>query len=417
MTTTPPPPSTNSTDDPSLCATARLLVTVLEAASERAVLIDGADGRVLHMNGAARHFLWCGPDDETATTTRSTAAVYVTDLLALGDEDVDWRSVPHCRVVRKDGTTTRTERNIHMAPLDPCCPCGCGQQYYTAYICSKHERVREVVDHAFDPVLTADETGTICTANEAATALFGYAESELVGHNLRKICGGGHAANHDRYMQNYLQTGVAKIMGTKHEVLAKKKDGSEFFCELGIQEISDASSGKRYFCGFVRDLTLLKQHEAELQERQALAQGMINASFDSMLEINEAGIITVVNDAACAMFGYTRDEFLGSNISMICGDGHGEKHASYMQNYKEGGEKHVIGRKRQVKARRKDGSEFEVELGVQEVILSTGKKAFCGYIRDLTAQKKDKRALRKQAQMIHGRFFGKEGAEADESSS
>eukprot|EP00957_Ditylum_brightwellii_P146291 11139207-Ditylum_brightwellii.AAC.1 len=62
--------------------------------------------------------------------------------------------------------------------------------------------------------------------------------------------------------------------------------------------------------------------------------------------------------------------------------------------------------KRQVKARRKDGSEFDMELGVQEVILSEGKRAFCGFIRDLTAQKSDKQKLRKQQQLIHGNFFG-----------
>jgi PAS domain S-box-containing protein len=392
-----------ATDASLLCATAKLLTSVLDGASERAVLVAD-DGTVLHMNGAAEHFLYC--DDKTP---------HVTDFLVCEE---DWRSVTHCHIVMKDGKTktiTRSERNIHMVKLDPC-PC-CSQQYYTGYICSKHERVREVVDHAFDPVLTVDEKGIICTVNEAATELFGYTESEMVGHNLRMICGGGHAENHDRYMKNYMETGVKKVIGRKREVLARKKNGSEFPCELGIQEISDVSSGKRYFCGFIKDLTLIKKHEAELQERQALNQAMINSSFDPMLEIDEAGIIKVVNDSACAMFGYTRDEFLGSNISMICGDGHAAKHEAYMRRYLEGGEKHIIGRKRQVKARRKDGSEFVVELGVQEVILSTtGKKAFCGFIRDLTAQNKDKRALRKQQQIIHGKFFGKDssgGAEGD----
>mmetsp|Transcript_58995 Transcript_58995/g.144351 ORF Transcript_58995/g.144351 Transcript_58995/m.144351 type:complete len:152 (+) Transcript_58995:1324-1779(+) len=146
-------------------------------------------------------------------------------------------------------------------------------------------------------------------------------------------------------------------------------------------------------------------------EKQALLQGMINASFDSMFEIDESGIIKVVNDSACAMLGYTREEFIGSNISMICGGGEATKHDMYMKRYLDTGVKHVIGRKRQVKCRRKDGSEFDVELGVQEVPLvgSSGeKKAFCGFIRDLTQQQKDKRALRKQQQLIHNKFFGTE---------
>ena len=142
-------------------------------------------------------------------------------------------------------------------------------------------------------------------------------------------------------------------------------------------------------------------------------QGMINASFDSMFEINQQGIIKIVNDAACSFFGYTREELIGSNISIICGGGEDKKHAAYMERYLRTGQKRIIGRKRQVKARRKDGSEIEVELGVQEVTLKNGELAFCGYIRDLTAQKQDKRALRKQQRLIHGKFFGTEIAEED----
>ncbi|CAB9510368.1 Sensor protein FixL (Partial), partial [Seminavis robusta] len=198
------------------------------------------------------------------------------------------------------------------------------------------------------------------------------------------------------------------IIGKKREVTAKKKDGTEVPCELGIQEIKDVSTGNRFFCGFFKDLTLLKQHEAMLQEKQALAQAMVNASFDGMVEIDQQGIIQIVNDAACNMFGYTREEFLGSNISLICGDGHAKNHDAYLQRYMETGQKRVIGQKRQVKARRKDGTELEVELGVQEVTLFSGKKAFCGFIRDMTQQRKDKRALRKQQQLIHGKFFGGE---------
>uniref|UniRef100_A0A6V2GX42 PAS domain-containing protein n=1 Tax=Ditylum brightwellii TaxID=49249 RepID=A0A6V2GX42_9STRA len=376
----------------SLCETAKLIASVLDCASERAVLIAD-DGTVLHMNSPASHFL---NTQRNATSSFS----HVNDFL----QCQNWRTATRCHVVMKDGTTTRSERNIHMQQLDAC-PC-CTRQYYTAYICSKHERVREVLDHAFDPVVTIDCSGIICTANDATMALFGYSEGELVGHNISMLCGGSHAVNHDRYMRSYMETGVQKIIGIKREVQARKKSGVEFPCELGIQEITDASSGKRYFSGFIKDLTLIKQHEEEIKQRQALAQGMINASFDPMLEIDEAGIIKIVNDAACNMFGYTREEFIGSNVSMICGGGHAERHAAYMERYLQTGIRRIIGMKRQVKARRKDGSEFDMELGVQEVILSEGKRAFCGFIRDLTAQKSDKQKLRKQQQLIHGNFFG-----------
>lgn len=405
------PSSSSSVTDKSLlaCPTAKLLATVLDGASERAVLLSH-DGTLLHLNTAAQRFLSHEHD-------------HVTDFLADASVDDDsWKTMTRSHIVMISGKTTRTERNIHVVELDHPTSC-CNRngnadtttqeplerrtpQYYTAYICSKHERVREIVDHALDPVLTADETGKICTVNEAATALFGYSEQEMVGQNIAMICGGGHAVHHNQYMQHYMETGVAKIIGKKREVTARKRNGTEFPVELGVQEISDVSSGKRYFCGFLKDLSKLKQHEAEIAEKQALAQAMINASFDSMLEIDQAGIIQLVNDAACNMFGYTRDEFLGSNISMICGGDHGDKHDAYMARYLEHGGRRVIGTKRQVQALRKDGSEFTVELAVQEVTLSTGKKAFCGYLRDMSAQLHAKRTLRKQQQMIHGKFFG-----------
>ena len=51
-----------------------------------------------------------------------------------------------------------------------------------------------MVDIAFDAVLTMDETGVICTVNQAAVDLFGYQEYELIGKSMGMICGGGHDA-------------------------------------------------------------------------------------------------------------------------------------------------------------------------------------------------------------------------------
>jgi PAS domain S-box-containing protein len=371
-----------------LCETAQLVASALDGASERAVLVAD-DGTILYMNPAASHFL-C-----------KTSAKHVLDFL-LCDKDEDWKQVKHCRVIMKSGESTRNERNISLTKLEKACSC-CNQQYWTMYICSRHERVREVVDHAFDSVLTVDESRSICTVNTAATELFGYTEIELVGSQISVIC-----PAFDEYMKTSLELGISENIGKKHEVFGVKKNGQEFPIELGIQEFSDANSGKRYFCGFMKDLTMLKYQQAQLLERQALAEGMISASFEPMMEIDETGTIKIVNAAACSLFGYSREEFIGNNISMICGDGHASRHAGYMKRYMDTGVKRIIGMKRQVKARRKDGAEIEVELGVQEVNLSGGRKAFCGYIRDLTQQKKDKRALKKQAELIHGKFFGGE---------
>ena len=69
------------------------------------------------------------------------------------------------------------------------------------------------------------------------------------------------------------------------------------------------------------------------------------------------------------------------------------------------GEKRVIGRKRELDAQRRDGSTFPVELGVSEVVLSHGEKMFCGYVRDKTQERLDKRMLRRKEAVIQDKFF------------
>ena len=107
------------------------------------------------------------------------------------------------------------------------------------------------------------------------------------------------------------------------------------------------------------------------------------AEFDSLFVINEEGTIEMVNDEASKEFGWTREEFIGNNISMICGGGHGPKHDQYLKNYLKTGIKKVMGKHdRILHARRKDGSEFEISLGITETPGGSGlPRRFCGFVK------------------------------------
>ena len=80
-------------------------------------------------------------------------------------------------------------------------------------------------------------------------------------------------------------------------------------------------------------------------------------------------------------------------------------HDTYLQRYLRTGKKRIIGKKRPLIARRKDGSEFDIELGVSEVKTSGGESMFCGYVRDRTQEILDKQHLRRKEAVIQGEFF------------
>ena len=63
-------------------------------------------------------------------------------------------------------------------------------------------------------VFQIDQEGTILMVNRSGLSRFGYTEEEMLGHNIKMICGGSHANSHDQYLRKYIRTGINKISGT-----------------------------------------------------------------------------------------------------------------------------------------------------------------------------------------------------------
>lgn len=73
--------------------------------------------------------------------------------------------------------------------------------------------------------------------NEYAVQAFGYTADEAIGNNINIIMPDDIASHHDKYVQRYVRTGVAKIIGQAREVMAKTKDGKLIICQLKLNEL------------------------------------------------------------------------------------------------------------------------------------------------------------------------------------
>jgi len=120
-------------------------------------------------------------------------------------------------------------------------------------------RGRAILDNAIDAIITIDHRGKIESCNSAACKVFGYGSNELVGMNVSKLMPAEHGAHHGSYINAYMRTGRARIIGVGRELIACRKDGSEFPIELTINELK--LEGRTLFVGMVRDVTARKANE------------------------------------------------------------------------------------------------------------------------------------------------------------
>jgi two-component system sensor kinase FixL len=129
--------------------------------------------------------------------------------------------------------------------------------------------LQALLDACVDAVVIIDHRGTIETFNRAACRVFGYADSEVIGRNVRVLMPEHDERQHDQYLDRYLQTGVPHVIGIGREVVAKRRDGSEFPAALSIGEI--AGSGRPRFVGFLHDLSGRRVQE---EQRRAAQEAM-----------------------------------------------------------------------------------------------------------------------------------------------
>lgn len=127
----------------------------------------------------------------------------------------------------------------------------------------------------------------------------------------------------------------------------------------------------------------MSQSQQALKDNESRMRAIIETVIDGIVTINEKGIIETVNPSVLKMFGYEEQELIGQNVKVLMPEPYCDEHDDYLLNYKETGEKKIIGIGREVKGKRKDGSVFPIEIAVNEMVVG-GINMFTGVIRDIS---------------------------------
>jgi PAS domain S-box-containing protein len=122
-----------------------------------------------------------------------------------------------------------------------------------------------------------------------------------------------------------------------------------------------------------------------LARQQKHLSETLQAMTDGVVTINAQGEILSFNTAVCQLFGYTSEQLLGAQISMLMPETHAQQHQHYLNSYMQTGQKHIMGKGRRLMARHQSGREFPIRLSIAELPMDElQQRFFVGSLHDLT---------------------------------
>ena len=131
----------------------------------------------------------------------------------------------------------------------------------------REAHLQSVLDTVPDAMVVIDTQGIMQSFSATAERLFGYSAAEVVGRNVSILMPEPYRGQHDSYLARYRTTGEKRIIGMGRLVVGQRRDGSTFPMELAVGEMH--SGERRFFTGFVRDLTERQETQKRLQDLQS----------------------------------------------------------------------------------------------------------------------------------------------------
>ena len=234
--------------------------------------------------------------------------------------------------------------------------------------------LNEIQDYA---IFMLDPQGQVVTWNDGAARIKGYTAEQIIGRHFSCYFPAGEIK------QNRPEA-VLRIAAAngRHEEqgMRVRKDGSQFVASVTYLALRDRTGKLRGFSEISRDLS-------ETKESGAKYRGLLEAAPDAMVVVNQRGEIVLLNLQAEKQFGYHRDELLGQKVNNIIPQGFAARLLADELRSAEDALAQQIGTGIELTARRKDGSEFPIELMLSP-LESTEGVLVTAAIRDITTRKK-----------------------------
>ena len=243
--------------------------------------------------------------------------------------------------------------------------------------------VSELLHSTSDATIVTDESGHIQFVNRAAEELFGYSADEIVGQPVEVLMPAEHRQKHAHIRQSFQEAPRARPLLSGIELRGCRKDGTDFRAEIALLPVKTDSGV--LVASTVRAIDAIDPSEAYFRT-------LLESAPDAMIIVDSRGTISIVNGQAEVMFGYTRSELVGQPIEILLPERLRDDHLPYRAAFLEDPQLRPMGFNRQLLARRKDGSEFPVEISLSPARTANG-TFVSSVIRDVTERKAMEREI------------------------
>ena len=260
-------------------------------------------------------------------------------------------------------------------------------------LATSERRFRDVSEAAGEFLWETDAEGTFTFLTDKVEEIEGYPPSVLLGHTAFEHM---HTDDVDRAILEF-QEAARAMAPFKIQQRTIARSGQVVWEEVNGLPILDDAGELIGWRGAALDISKRMKARAELEESESRFRGISTSAFDGIVMIDDQAKVTFWNEAAERMFGHTREDALGRDVHHLIApaDQHDAARTGFA-GFRQTGQGAALSKTVEMRAVRKDGSTFPVELSVSPVNIH-GTWHAASVIRDITARKQSEENLQKLA--------------------